>query len=380
MTANSPALSTQSLAAANRADPRFRAVSERDSGADGRFVYAVRTTGVYCRPSCPSRAARPENLRFFGSNAEAERAGFRPCRRCRPNRPARDEQRAALVTELCRFLEASETPPSLDELAARAGLSRFHLHRLFKAETGITPRAYLSALRARRAERELGAAGTITEAYFEAGFGSSGRFYADSARRLGMTPSQFREGGRDVPIRFAFGKSTLGAVLVAETPRGLCAVSIGESQDELARELKGRFPHASLTRDPELARRVREVVTIVEDPGSAASGTLPLDIRGTAFQERVWRALRKIPAGATRTYAELARELGEPRAVRAVAGACAANPLAVLVPCHRVVRRDGALAGYRWGGVEKKRALLEREARAAEPTGELRPRARRART
>jgi AraC family transcriptional regulator of adaptative response/methylated-DNA-[protein]-cysteine methyltransferase len=349
-------------------DPRFHAVSARDSGADGRFVYAVKTTGVYCRPSCPSRAARPENLRFFDSTADAQRAGFRPCLRCRPDQPAPSEQRTALVTELCRFIEGQEQPPSLEELAEHAGLSRFHLHRLFKAETGITPKSYLSAVRARRAERGLKSSGSITEAYYDAGFGSSGRFYAQAKDRLGMTPSQFRAGGRDLPIRFGFGESSLGTVLVAETPRGVCAIFLGENRAKLADELKCRFGNAAeLADDAALRRRVREVVKLVERPGTAPSAALPLDIRGTAFQERVWQALRRIPAGSTRTYSELARELGDPKAVRAVAGACAANPLAVVVPCHRVVRRDGALAGYRWGGIERKRALLEREADASAP-------------
>jgi AraC family transcriptional regulator of adaptative response/methylated-DNA-[protein]-cysteine methyltransferase len=349
-------------------DPRFRAVSTRDRGADGRFVYAVKTTGVYCRPSCPSRAARPENLRFFESTADAQRAGFRPCLRCRPDQPAPSEQRAALVTELCRFIEGREEPPSLEELAEHAGLSRFHLHRLFKAETGITPKGYLSAVRARRAERGLKTAASITDAYYGAGFGSSGRFYAQAKDRLGMTPSQFRTGARDLPIRFGFGESSLGTVLVAETDRGICAIFLGENRAKLIHELKCRFGNAAeLSDDASLRRRIREVVKLVEQPGTQASDALPLDIRGTAFQERVWQALRRIPAGSTRTYSELARELGDPKAVRAVAGACAANPLAVVVPCHRVVRRDGALAGYRWGGIERKRALLEREATASEP-------------
>jgi AraC family transcriptional regulator of adaptative response/methylated-DNA-[protein]-cysteine methyltransferase len=361
-------------------DPRFRAVSERDSGADGRFVYAVQTTGVYCRPSCPSRAARPENLRFVDSTADAERAGFRACRRCRPDRPAPAEERAALVTELCRYIESREEAPSLAELAAHAGLSRFHLHRLFKAQTGITPKDYVSALRARRAERGLKTAGSITNAYYDAGFGSSGRFYAHAKERLGMTPSQFRTGARDLPIRFGFGESSLGLVLVAETALGICAIFLGESRDQLIRDLECRFGNAAeLSADPELRRRVLEVVKLIERPGSASSTALPLDIRGTAFQERVWQALRRIPAGSTRTYSELARELGDPKAVRAVASACAANPLAVVVPCHRVVRRDGALAGYRWGGIEKKRALLDREAETSAPQ-KLTRAARRART
>ncbi len=368
------------MTAARKADPRFRAVSERDAGADGRFVYAVKTTGVYCRPSCPSRAARPENLLFFDSTADAARAGFRPCLRCQPDRPPLAEQRAALVTELCRFIEGREEPPTLEELAQHARLSRFHLHRLFKAGTGITPKDYIAALRARRAERGLGSAQSVTDAYYTAGFGSSGRFYAQAGERLGMTPSQFRAGARGLPIRFAFGESSLGKVLVAETARGVCAIFLGEDHDTLIEELKCRFGNAAeLSADSGLQRRVREVVKLVEQPSRAAMSTLPLDIRGTAFQERVWQALRRIPAGSTRTYSELARELGDPKAVRAVAGACAKNPLAVVVPCHRVVRQDGALAGYRWGGVERKRALLERESEAS--TGpELTRAARRART
>jgi AraC family transcriptional regulator of adaptative response/methylated-DNA-[protein]-cysteine methyltransferase len=341
-------------------DPRWRAVTSRDARADGEFFYSVKTTGVYCRPSCASRAPRPANVAFHRTAADAERAGFRPCKRCKPNAPPRSERIAATVTEACRLLERSERPPSLIDLAARAGLSASHFHRLFQHETGLTPRAYAAAHRAARVRRELDRSETVTEALHGAGFSSSGRFYEASDRILGMTPTRFRAGGAGTEIRFAVGECSLGSILVAQSSRGVCAIFLGDDPDALVRELQDRFPRAELIGgDRRFEEIVATVVGFVEAPARGLA--LPLDVRGTAFQRRVWEALQRIPAGTTATYTDLAKRMGSPDSVRAVASACAANPLAVAIPCHRVVRRDGGLAGYRWG-VERKRALLEREA------------------
>ncbi len=351
---------TEHHATATARDPRWLAVVARDPAADGRFVYAVSTTGVYCRPSCGARRARPEHVTFHPSAAAAERAGFRPCRRCRPELPPLARRQAAQVAALCRLLETAEPPPSLGELAERAGLSPSHLHRVFKAVTGLTPRAYGAAHRARRVKAELARSPTVTEAIYAAGYNSQGRFYEHAGQVLGMTPSAYRAGGANTAIRFAIGQCALGAILVAASDRGVCAIFLGDDPDALARELQDRFPRAELIGgDADFEQRVAKVVGFVENP--ALGLELPLDVRGTAFQQRVWQALVAIPPGETVSYSELARRIGAPKAVRAVAQACAANTLAVAIPCHRVVRNDGALAGYRWG-VERKRALLEREA------------------
>lgn len=343
-------------------DPRWEAVAARDPGADGTFVYSVRSTGVYCRPSCPSRRARPDNIGFHATAAEAERAGFRPCRRCRPDRRSPAEERTDTVTTLCRFIEAADHIPTLEELARHAGLSAWHLHRIFKAVTGLTPRAYASVHRADRVRRALGAGERVTRAIHEAGYGSSGRFYAESNHILGMTPGRYRTGGTESEIRFAVGLCSLGSVLVAESERGICAIALGDDPDFLVRELQDRFPAARLAGgDEAFEQRVARVVGFVEMPGLGLD--LPLDIRGTVFQRRVWTALRAIAPGETLSYSELARRIGAPKSARAVAQACAANLLAVAIPCHRVVRNDGSLSGYRWG-VARKRALLEREEQA----------------
>jgi AraC family transcriptional regulator of adaptative response/methylated-DNA-[protein]-cysteine methyltransferase len=348
------------LAAATVADPRWAAVVGRDRDADGAFFYSVRTTGVYCRPSCGARTARPENVAFHATAADAERAGFRPCKRCRPDRPPARSAQARLVEQLCRYIERAAHVPTLDELARRAGLSPFHLHRVFREVTGVTPRAYAAAHRARRVRSELDRSATVTDAIYGAGYNSHGRFYADSAQELGMTPTRFRAGGAQTDIRFAIGQCSLGAILVAHSGRGVCAILLGDDPQRLVRDLQDRFPQSNLIGgDRDFEALVATVVGFVEAPGRGLE--LPLDIRGTAFQRRVWQALRRIPAGSTRSYAEIARLIGAPAAVRAVAQACAANTLAVAIPCHRVVRNDGALSGYRWG-VERKRALLEREA------------------
>lgn len=340
-------------------DPRWASIVDRDPAADGKFVYSVKTTGIYCRPSCASRAARPENVRFHATCADAERAGFRACKRCKPDQPSLVEKHAATVVEICRVIENAETVPSLEELARQARMSTYHFHRVFKAVTGVTPKAYAAAHRARRVRNELGQNGTVTDAIFGAGYSSGGRFYEKSNALLGMTPSTYRAGGADTEIRFAIGECSLGSILVAASDRGVCAILIGDDPDLLARDLQDRFPRASLIGgDESFESIVAKVVGFVEAP--AVGLDLPLDVRGTAFQQRVWDALAKIPAGTTVTYTELAERIGSPQSARAVARACAANTIAVAIPCHRVVRNDGALAGYRWG-VERKRALLDKE-------------------
>ncbi|MET0322307.1 MAG: bifunctional DNA-binding transcriptional regulator/O6-methylguanine-DNA methyltransferase Ada [Duganella sp.] len=350
-------------------DDRWAAVQQRDAGADDVFWYSVRSTGVYCRPSCAARPALRRNVAFHDSRAEAEQAGFRPCLRCKPDQPPLAERQAAIVARACRLIDAAaaadEPVPDLDALAAAVGVSRFHFHRTFKAVTGITPKAYASAGRARRVQQHLPQAHSVTEAIYAAGFHSSGRFYAQSPAVLGMTPTAFRAGGEGAAIRFAIGACTLGAILVASTGQGICAILIDDDPEFLVRDLQDRFPKAELIgAEPEYEQVVSRVVGMVEQP--ALGLDLPLDVRGTAFQQRVWQALRAIPAGRTVSYAELAQMVDLPKGARAVAGACAANALAVAIPCHRVVRNDGAISGYRWG-VDRKAALLDREGGAPSP-------------
>ena len=351
---------SEMLAAATISDPRWTAVVTRDPQADGKFFYSVRTTGVYCRPSCGARSARPENVEFHATAADAERAGFRPCKRCKPDQLPLAEQHAETIAELCRLIENAEQAPTLEHLANHAGLSAFHLHRLFKAITGVTPKQYAAAHRAKRVKSELGRTSTVTEAIYGAGYNSNGRFYEQSNDVLGMTPTAYRSGGANTEIRFAIGECSLGSILVAASERGVCAILIGDDPDELARDLQDRFPRAHLIGgDAKFEQLVAKVVGFVEAP--ALGLDLPLDVRGTAFQQRVWQALREIPAGRTVSYSQIANRIGAPKAVRAVGAAIGANPLAVAIPCHRVIRNDGSLCGYRWG-VERKRALIEREA------------------
>ena len=355
-------ISTQAetRAAATVSDPRWAAVAARDREADGRFVYSVRTTGVYCRPSCAARPARPENVAFHATSTDAQRAGFRACLRCQPDQLPLAARHAALVAALCHRIETSEPAPTLDDLAQHAQMSASHLHRVFKAATGLTPRAYAGAHRRVRVRAELGRSATVTEAIYGAGYQSGGTFYADADKVLGMTPTRYRAGGADTVIRFAIGQCSLGAILVARSDRGVCAILLGDDADTLARDLQDRFPRASLVGgEAGFEQWVAQVVGCVEAPGLGIG--LPLDVRGTAFQQRVWQALRDIPAGQTASYADIAVRIGAPKSVRAVAQACGANPLAVAIPCHRVVRSDGGVSGYRWG-VERKRALLDREA------------------
>jgi AraC family transcriptional regulator of adaptative response/methylated-DNA-[protein]-cysteine methyltransferase len=340
-------------------DARWAAVCQRDAAAEP-FFYAVLTTGVYCRPSCAARRPNRENVRFFDSPAAAEAAGFRACKRCRPEALPLAQRQAAQIAQACRLIEAAETPLALEALAAQVGLSAHHFHRLFRTRTGLTPRAWAAGLRERRLREALQGEASVSEAIYAAGYNASSRFYEQADQVLGMTPGAFRAGGAKARIRFALGQCSLGAILVAATERGLCAISLGEAPEPLLRELEDRFPQAELVGgDAAFETWMAQVVGAIETPGIALA--LPLDLRGTAFQLRVWQALSEIPPGTTLSYTELAQRIGAPAAVRAVAGACAANTLAVAIPCHRVVRSDGSLSGYRWG-VARKQILLEREA------------------
>ncbi|MBI6943021.1 bifunctional DNA-binding transcriptional regulator/O6-methylguanine-DNA methyltransferase Ada [Pseudomonas putida] len=339
-------------------DQRWQAVQTRDTAAAGHFVYAVRTTGVYCQPGCTSRMAKRENVEFFAQATAAEAAGYRPCRRCLSTPVV--NRRSELVARACRLLESSDTPPSLDQLGAQLAVSPFHLHRLFKAETGLTPKAYATALGARRLRERLGdGQRSVTDAIYDAGYNSNSRFYESADQRLGMRPRQYRAGGAGATIHFAVGQCSLGAILVAQSEKGICSILLGDEPQALLEQLQDQFPKARLIGgDAAYERLVAEVVGFVEAP--ALGLDLPLDVQGTAFQERVWQALREVPVGSRVSYTEIAERIGAPKAVRAVAMACAANRIAVAIPCHRVVRRDGDISGYRWG-VERKRQLLARE-------------------
>ena len=335
---------------------RWTAVVNRDATADGAFYYSVRTTGVYCVASCGSRQAKRENVRFHATCEDAQRAGFRACKRCRPNESARVD----LVAKACRMIETADESPSLDALATAAGLSRFHFHRVFKKTTGLTPKDYAAAVRANRLRDELPNSKSVTSAFVRAGFHSNSRFYEKSGEMLGMTPNRFRNGD-GATIRFAIGECSLGAILVAATDRGVCSIFLGDDPRVLVDDLQKRFAQATFVDgDEDFEQWVAKIVGFVESPCIGLD--LPLDVRGTAFQERVWQALSAVRPGETVSYTELAKRIGAPKSVRAVAAACAANPLAVAIPCHRVVRKGGGLAGFRWG-IARKRELLERESR-----------------
>jgi AraC family transcriptional regulator of adaptative response/methylated-DNA-[protein]-cysteine methyltransferase len=347
-----------------RNDPRWSAVVDRAAAFDGKFVYAVKSTGIYCRPSCPSRQAKPQNVIFFPTSEEAEKCAFRACKRCHPNGLSFSKQHARAIAAACREIENAEELPPLAELARSAGMSVFYFHRLFKKTTGVTPKIYGTACRSERVREKLvDGKSSVTEAIYDAGFNSNGRFYEKSNELLGMTPTAFRDGGLDTVIKFALGECSLGSILVAQSEKGVCSILLGENPEQLARDFQDRFPRANLLGgDRDFETLVAHVVGFVEDPRIGFD--LPLDVRGTVFQERVWRALTEIPAGQTASYADIARRIGAPKSVRAVAAACAANKIAVAIPCHRVVKNDGALSGYRWG-VERKRALLKAEAKRA---------------
>jgi AraC family transcriptional regulator of adaptative response/methylated-DNA-[protein]-cysteine methyltransferase len=340
-------------------DPRWQSLAGRDRTADGQFFFSVKSTGVYCRPSCPARRPKPENVAFYASAAAAEAAGFRACKRCHPDRPELWRQNADVVSEMCRVIEASDEIPDLDALARKAGFSPFHFHRLFKSITGVTPRNYALAHRAKRLREGLTNGSSVTAAIYGAGYGSTSRFYENSNEVLGMKPMEYRSGGINTEIRFAVGDSSLGKVLVASTERGVCAIFLDDAVEPMVEELKRRFPKAKLIGgDKDFEKLVAKVVAFVEAPKHGLD--LPLDLQGTAFQQRVWNALREIPLGETRTYGDIAKKIGAPDAVRAVGTACGANHVSLAVPCHRVVGKTGALTGYRWG-VERKKTLLERE-------------------
>jgi len=345
-------------------DPRWASIVARDRTADGTFWYSVATTGVFCRPSCPSRRANPKNVRLYESVAAAEAAGFRACRRCNPGGLSIEAANNAIVAKACKLIDEAGETLSLAQVADSVELSPHYFHRLFKKATGLTPKAYAVAGRSARLREGLTKAATVTEAFHEAGFGSNGRFYEASTGVLGMSPTHYRAGGAQEVLTFAVGQCSLGAILVASSAKGVAAILLGDDPQRLVRDLEDRFPRAKLVGgDAAYEQLVAQVVGMVEAPAHGLA--LPLDVRGTAFQQRVWLALREIPAGKTETYSNIAERIGSPRSVRAVAGACAANAHAVAIPCHRVVRHDGGLSGYRWG-VERKRELIDREHRAQE--------------
>lgn len=345
----------------NEQDPRWTAILARDPKADVLFVYGVKTTGVYCRPSSASRLPRPENVELFDTPQLAEAAGYRPSKRAAGDQTQLAAHHAQLVASACRQIELAETPPSLKDLAQQAGLSPFHFHRVFKSVTGLTPKGYASAHRSRKMRDGLKDQRSVTQALYDAGFNSNSRFYESANQLLGMTPSEYKAGGSHNQIHFAVGQCSLGAILVAQSHRGVCAILLGDDPDKLVRDLQDQFPKADLLgADHTFEQLIAQVVGFIETP--ALGLDLPLDLRGTAFQERVWQALRDIPVGSTASYAQIAQRIGAPTSFRAVAQACGANSLAVAIPCHRVVRSNGDVSGYRWG-VERKRQLLERESK-----------------
>lgn len=345
--------------ATTSSDPRWTAVITRDASVDGSFFYAVKTTGIYCLPSCPSRRPKPENVLFFSTNDDAIQAGFRACERCKPDQLPLQKRQQELIIDLCRFIVDAEQEPSLADLSKRAGLSTYYLQRLFKRITGVTPKAYAQAHRSLRVRKNLTRSQKVTDAIYDAGYNSNSRFYAESNQLLGMKPKKYRSGGNNIDIYFAIGKCSLGSVLVAQSEQGICAILLGDNPETLLNELQDKFSTATLIgSDANYEKIVAQVIRFIEQPNQTF--TLPLDIRGTLFQQRVWQTLQTIKPGETLSYRELAERIGSPKAVRAVANACAANVLAVAIPCHRILRNNGDLSGYRWG-VERKKSLLELE-------------------
>lgn len=361
----SPAMNAERVAtappleAAQVAEARWQAVVRRDPQADGTFIYAVRTTGVYCRPSCPSRAAKRENVEFFESADLAVAAGYRPCQRCCPDGLSSRQRWTERVLEACRAIEQSPSALTLDQLAQQAGMSAPHFQRRFKAATGLSPKAYHKAVQARRVSASLQSAPSVTAALYDAGFNSAGRFYEDAPALLGMSPGSYRKGGAGEHIRHAVVPCTLGWIIVAATRKGICAIEFDGSAQALEDRIRARFPQARFEPgDAEFQQWIARVLRYIEQPRGVLD--LPLDIQGTVFQRRVWQALHAIPAGQTASYTELAERIGQPGAFRAVAHACAGNPVALAIPCHRAVRANGNLAGYRWG-IARKAELLRRE-------------------
>lgn len=342
----------------------WQAVLGRDGRYDGVFVYVVRSTGIYCRPSCPSRRPRRDNVQFFAQSALAEQAGFRACQRCHPDKAVPDEPHLALMREICRYLaEHRERAPTLIELAHQFNLSPYHLQRTFKRIVGVTPRQYAAAYRLERFKAHLKNGETVTNALYEAGYPSSSSVYAQVSDQFGMTPTVYQRGGHRMHISYTMATCPLGFLLVAATERGICAVRLGDSETELEATLHSEFPTATIRRnDTDLGQWVSALLEYLQ--GERPHLELSLDIQATAFQRRVWEVLRAIPYGSTRSYRAIAEAMGQPTAARAVAHACATNPVALVIPCHRVVREDGNLGGYRWG-VARKRALLAQESRSS---------------
>ncbi len=337
-------------------------IATRDPYADGEFVFGVKTTGIYCRPSCPARRPKRENVSVFDLNQQAEASGFRACKRCRPKNISTAQSHRLAIEVACRSLELADQEPSLEALAEEANMSKFHFQKTFKLLTGVTPKQYRKATLEKSIRAVLGTAATITEAVFESGYNAASRYYDDTTKMLGMSPSSYRAGAKGEIIVYAFADSWLGTVSVAFSRRGICAVRLNDNAERGEAELRALFPNAILVfGEGDVESFVRSVVEKIEEPENVDE--LPLDIRGTAFQHRVWSALQKIPVGSTASYNEVAEFIGASQSSRAVAQACGANPVAVLVPCHRVVRTDGSLSGYRWG-VERKTLLLKREAAA----------------
>lgn len=340
---------------------RWAAVETRDASHDGEFVYGVTSTGVYCRPSCPSRRPSRANARFFDTPQAAEHGGFRACLRCRPRQDKAASATVAGVETARAYLDANaDRAVSLAELAKLSGLSASHLQRSFKRIVGVSPKQYQAAHRVTRFKSRLRAGDTVSRATYEAGFGSSSRVYESADKTLGMTPAAFRRGGAGIQISYTIADAPIGRVLVATTERGVCAVDIGTTNAEVEKQLRSDFPNATIARDDDAhATWVRAVLDRVRSPHSTASNRIPLDLAGTAFQVKVWAALQSIPAGERRSYTDIAAAIGRPSATRAVARACATNKVAVVVPCHRVVRADGSLSGYKWGENRKRRLLAD---------------------
>lgn len=349
--------------ALNATDTLWQAVLDRKQDPHSPFFYAVTSTGIYCRPECPSRRPKRKNVAFYASCAQAEADRFRACLRCHPDQQSPQEQTASLISKACRMIEAADEEPRLDELARQSGLSVFHFQRTFKSAMGVTPKAYARAHRMKRVRDLLGSGdGSITTAIYDAGYTSSSRFYEAATQALGMTPKLVKKGGKDVRILFAIGECSLGSVLVASSAKGVCAMLLGDTPETVLDDLQGRFPKADLIgNDPDYETLIAHVIQFLDDPKYGFN--LPLDIQGTAFQQRVWEALRDIPVGTTASYSEIAEKIGAPKSFRAVAQACGANNIAVAIPCHRVVRSDGGLSGYRWG-VARKSAILDVERKA----------------
>ena len=342
-------------------DSRWEAVCRRDRAADGYFWFGVTSTGIYCRPGCPARTPKRANMRYFPSPGAARAAGLRPCKRCHPDGQGLSARATATVENICRMIEAADTPPALPDLAAQADLTPGHLSRQFKARLGITPGQYANAIRGERLKTALQGEGRVTDALYDAGFNAPSRAYEAAGKRLGMTPGDAKKGGDGQIIRYAIAPSWLGRTLVAATGKGLCAVQLGDDDAALLAALAQRFKKATLEEaEPgsPYRRWIDGALAAIDRPEQAAN--LPLDIQGTAFQEQVWQALRRIPAGETVTYGELATAIERPTATRAVAAACGANRIAIIIPCHRVIGKDGTLTGYRWG-TERKAKLLKAE-------------------